>query len=289
MRILASPQWSFGRDRALLREFEEILTLFRLDIHYLQSNHDHNRTVSTFSGDAVAVFEAMERLCVAGLPRIDLQRHTGVFPRIGALDVAPFVALDDVSPQVLHRYIDQLSWTLADFYQVPVFLYERSERPRPEDYLARMRKGGFGALLGRTLNPDFGPQQAHPHLGVVVLGWRDPLLTLNINLSTEDAGVARALASQMRHLRSEGDERFLGVHGLAMALPSQEQSQLHLNLTLPDLTPVDPVVEWVRVEASRYGAVLAGVHLVGAIRSRDLSGATRVRIRPEQLVDVARS
>lgn len=286
MRILASPQWSFGRDRALLREFEEILTLFRLDIHYLQSNHDHNRTVSTFSGDAVAVFEAMERLCVAGLPRIDLQRHEG--GHIEGTDPGKnaSVALDDVTPQVLHRYIDQLSWTLADFYQVPVFLYERSERPRPEDDLARMRKGGFGMLLGRTLSPDFGPQQAHPHLGVVVLGWRDPVLILNIDLGTEDPGVARALASQMRQLRSEGDERFLGVNSLALPLPSQEQSQLHLNLTLPDLTPIDPVVEWVRAEASRYGAVLTGVHLVGAIRSRDLSGATRVRVRPEQLVDV---
>lgn len=284
MRILASPQWSFGRDRALLHEFEEILQLFRLDIHYLQSEHDHNRTVSTFSGDAVSVFEAMERLCVAALPRIDLQRHMGVFPRIGALDVAPFVPLGEVVPQVLHRYIDQLSWTLADFYQVPVFLYERSERLRAEDELARMRKGGFGTLLGRKLRPDFGPSQVHPHLGVVVLGWRDFVLTINIDLRTEDAGVARALASQMRQLRSEGDERFLGVHGLAMALPSQERSQLHLNLTLPDLTPADPIVDWARVEASRYGTVLQGAHLVGAMRKRDIAGATRLRFRAEQVV-----
>jgi glutamate formiminotransferase len=287
MRLLSVPQWSFGRDRALLREFSEILDLFRLTTHYLVSDSDHNRTVSAFSGDPVAVFEALERLCVAALPRIDLQRHSGTFPRIGALDVCPLIPLTDVPVVVLNRYIDQLAWTLADFYKLPVFLYEKSERNRPESELAQMRKGGFGALLERELHPDYGPNRAHPNLGILILGQRDFLLSFNINLKTEDLSVAQALSSHMRDLRTEGDERFLGARVLPLRVPSKEQTQLHVCLALPDLTPVDPIVEWVRIEASRHGTVIVSTHLVGAIRKSDLAGATRVPFRAEQVIELS--
>lgn len=284
MRLLAIPQWSFGRDRRLLTDFEEILKLFKLDIHDLTSDVDQNRTVSAYSGDPVAVFEASERLCVGAFARIDLQRQTGTFPRIGALDVLPFIPLGDIPSVVMHRYIDQLAWTLADFYKIPVFLYEKSERERSEDDLSGMRKRGFGALADAELVPDYGPAQVHPHLGVLVMGWRDFQLTINLNLKTEKSGVATALASRLRQLRTEGDERFLGVRVLPMARPSLGQCQLHLNITMPDLTPIDPMVEWARVEASHYGVVLADTVVVGVIRQRDLSGATRVSYRPEQVL-----
>lgn len=286
MRLLSVPQWSFGRDRALLREFADILDVFHLRVHYLVSDPDHNRTVSAFSGDASAVFEALERLCVAALPRIDLTRHTGVFPRIGALDVCPIVDLGESgeTPTMLARYIDQLAWTLADFYQLPVFLYERSERDRPEGELAELRRGGFGTLLDRELQPDYGPTRAHPNLGVLVMGQREFLLEVAVNLSTEDFGVVKALAAIMRELRSEGDERFLGVRVLAMPLPSRSQTQLHLTLTMPDAVGIDPIVDWVRVESSKHGAVLAGCRLIGVIRHRDRARATHVRFEPDQIL-----
>lgn len=287
MEILASPQWSFGRDRALLREFAEIIDLFGLHCHYLSAEPDHNRTFTAFSGDAVPVFEAMERLCVAEFPRIDLQRQAAGFPRLGALDVCPFVLLEEDSERsllVLNRFIDQFSWTLGDFYALPVFYCERSERGRPESELASMRRGGFGALLDRELRPDYGPAAANPSLGVTSIGRRDFFLTVNVNLRTEDIGVAKALTAKLREERSEGDERFLGVSALALRLPTKEQTQVHLTLALPDLTPVDAIVKWARKEASRHGALVGTTSFVGAVRPQDLDGGALARHRPEQVL-----
>lgn len=287
MEILASPQWSFGRDRVLVREFAEIIDLFGLRCHYLASEADYNRTFTTFSGDAVAIFEAMERLCVAAFPRIDVQRHAAGFPRLGALDVCPFVLLDpesEADPLVLSRFIDQFAWTLGDFYGLPVFYCEKSERGRPESELATLRRGGFGALLERDLQPDYGPPRANPALGVAFIGRRDFFLTANLNLRTEDIGVARALSASLREARADGDDRFLGVGSLALRLPTKEQTQLHLTLTLPDLTTLDPIVKWARTEVSRHGAVVGATTLVGAVRPSDLAGATLARYRPEQVL-----
>lgn len=287
MEILASPQWSFGRDRALVREFADIIDLFGLRCHYLHAEPDHNRTFTAFSGDAVPVFEAMERLCVAAFPRIDLQRHAAGFPRLGALDVCPFVLLEEDSERsvlVLNRFIDQFAWTLGDFYALPVFYCERSERGRPESALASMRRGGFGALLDKELRPDYGPPRASESLGVTFIGRRDFFLAANLNLRTEDVGVARALAAKMREDRAEGDERFLGVSALPLRLPTREQTQVHLTLSLPDLTPIDPIVKWARKEASRHGALLGATSFVGAVRVRDIEGSGLARHRPEQLL-----
>lgn len=287
MEVLAAPQWSFGRDRALLREFAEIIDLFGLRCHSLQSEPDLNRTFTSFSGDGVAVFEAMERLCVAAFPRIDLQRHAAGFPRLGALDVCPLVLLAEDSERsafVLNRFIDQFAWTLGDFYSLPVFYCERSERGRPESELASMRRGGFGALLERELKPDYGPSRANETLGVTFIGRRDFFLTAALNCRTEDIGVARALASRLREERAEGDERFLGVSALALRLPTKEQTQLHLTLAFPDLTPLDPIVKWARKEASRYGAVMGTTTFLGAVRPQDLEGGTLARHRPEQVL-----
>ncbi|MCX7800765.1 MAG: hypothetical protein N2109_10535 [Fimbriimonadales bacterium] len=285
MRLTTVPNWSFGRDRDLLRRMREAIESAGAAVHFAESDPDHNRTVTAFTHDAEALPGLLLRLCDLAFDRIDLNRHTGVHPRIGALDVCPFVPLPGQPMEPAIRASLEFAERLAERFDVPVFLYEKSERGRHEAELPALRKGGFGGLLGRALNPDFGPERAHPRLGVSVVGARDFLIAMNVDLDRPEPDVARDLAREIRRLRAEGDPRFLGVRALGFPLASRGLSQVSLNLTMPDLTPVDPIVAWVRVEAARRGVRTAGTELIGVIRKRDLPTAGTLRVRPQQVVD----
>jgi glutamate formiminotransferase len=311
MRVLTVPNWSFGRDRDLFNRFRDELEASEVTLHYLQSDVDHNRTVSAFSGDEPIVFAMLERLCDLAFDRIDLNHHVGVHPRIGALDVCPFLpvpetpsrlpAIPSTSPEggmqpqatitsaaghQLLADVETFSARLAARFDLPVFLYEKSERGRHEADLPSLRKGGFGGLLGRELNPDFGPSHVHPSLGVTVVGVREFLIAVNVNLASDDPTAAIAIAKEIRNLRAGGDHRFLGVRALGFALTSVGLSQVSMNLTLPDITHVDPVVEWVMSEAVSHGTRSANTELIGVIRRRDLSTATRLLVKDAQVVDL---
>ncbi|MFI5386808.1 MAG: hypothetical protein ACHQ50_11885 [Fimbriimonadales bacterium] len=325
MRVLTVPNWSFGRDGDLLNRFRETLEERGLSLHYLQGDVDHNRTVSAFSGEGEAVFGALERLCELAFDRIDLNHHVGVHPRIGALDVCPFLLMPELSitstsgqatpaastppspsspsspsspqpvtdslpqPVSIERLlagVEAFSAKIAGRFELPIFLYEKSERGRHEADLPSLRRGGFGGLIGRELNPDFGPSHAHPRLGVSVVGVRDFLIAANVNLAAEDPGIAKAIAAEVRNLRASGDLRFLGVRALGFSLSSRHLSQVSLNFTLPDITPVDPAVEWVMGESASRGSKFVGTELVGVIRRRDLPTATRLSVREAQIVDL---
>jgi len=217
MRVLTVPNWSFGRNKALLRRFEAILNRTDLRVHFLESDVDHNRTVSAFSGEEKPVQEALIELAAQAFDAIDLNHHLGVHPRIGALDVCPFVPIDGVKNELESAcaLVERCAARISGRWQVPVFLYEKSERGRHEADLPSLRRGGFGALLERTLHPDFGPSHAHPRLGVTVMGVRDFILAVNVDLKETDAQVSRRLAQAIRAMRTEGDPRFLGVRARA--------------------------------------------------------------------------
>jgi glutamate formiminotransferase len=288
MRVLATPQWSFGRNRLLLARFREALESRPVTIHACESDADHNRTTTALSGEIGAVLEAIWSIAELAFDAIDLNRHTGVHPRLGALDVLPLVGLSDqgivATEADLRPYVDEFAERLARTFQLPIFLFERSERGRPEHELIRLRRGGFGSLLGQTLRPDFGPGQVHPSLGITFIGVRDHQISANLNLSHDDGRACRSIADKVRMFRREGDVRFLGVRALGLILDSVELTQVALSLTLPDLTHVDPIAEFVTYEASCMGAVLHSAQLVGAIREQDVANAQRLRIRPEQIL-----
>lgn len=287
MRVLVVPNWSFGRDRDLLRKFHDQFPAPGLSLHFLEADIDHNRTVSAFSGDIDLVLSMLRKLCELALDRIDLNRHVGVHPRIGALDVCPFVALPewDVPFNLLDSRVQSFGEEIAEAYEVPVFMYERSEKGRHEADLPSLRKGGFGGLIGRELNPDYGPPLAHPRLGVTIMGVRDFLIAFNVNLATEELTVARELSKLIRMQRQEGDERFLGMRALGFPLYSRNMTQVSINATMPDVTTVDAVVECVEQECVRAGVKVAGRELIGVIRKRDLAGAQRLPIKAAQVVD----
>jgi glutamate formiminotransferase len=286
MRLLAVPNWSFGRNKHLLRLFQDALDDADVFVHYCQGDVDHNRTVTAFSGEPQAIETALHALCALAFDVIDLNRHVGVHPRIGALDVCPIVPLSKNQTDFYqaNALAERVAAGIAGRYGIPVFLYERSERGRHEADLPSLRRGGFGGLEGRILNPDFGPEFSHPLLGVTVVGVRDFLVAMNVDLGTEDIEVAKHLAKHVRELRREGDSRFLGVRALGFPLASRELVQLSMNITLPDLTPIDPIIEWVYDQASDARIRVASTELVGVIRDVDVAAATRLPIREQQII-----
>jgi len=265
MQLLTVPNWSFGRDRDLLRLFEDLLTGWGLTVHFLQSDLDHNRTVSAFSGDAEVVFERLERLAEAAFERIDLNRHTGVHPRIGALDVCPFIPLDSVR-YPLELKIEAFAGRLAERFGLPVYLYEKSEKGKHAKDLPHLRKDGFGGLLMKTLDPDFGPSKAHRFLGATVMGHREFLIAMNVDFRSTEVSFVKRLARSIREERDAGHPKFAGVRALGFPLASKNQVQLSLNLTSPDLTYPDAVIEFALDAARRAGIPHARNELIGVIR-----------------------
>jgi glutamate formiminotransferase len=284
MTLLTVPNWSFGRNRDLSQKFGIILGNPDINVHYFQGDADHNRTVTAFSGPVDEVEATLLSLCDVAFDAIDLNRHNGVHPRIGALDVCPFIARRGESDQAV-LFVEGFAEKLANRYGLPVFLYEKSEHGRHESDLPALRKGGFGGMLGKELHPDYGPTHAHPRLGATVLGVRDFLIALNVNLRTEDLQLARTIAKEMRSLRTEGDPRFLGVRALGLLLASKSQVQISMNLTLPDLVQIDSIVEWVQARAKKEKVPVAGTELIGVIRRKDMESATWLSVAPEQVLE----
>jgi glutamate formiminotransferase len=286
--ILAVPNWSFGRSKELLRKGQEVLDSRPVQVHFCSSDVDHNRTVTAFSADTMDVVAgALFDLCEVFMEGIDLTRHSGVHPRIGALDVCPFIPHEIANMQGLIDEVDGIAEKFATAYGVPTFLYEKSEKGRHEADLPALRKGGFGGLLGKDLKPDFGPCQAHSRWGATVMGVRGFLVALNVNFPSTALANANSIASEIRRLRTDGDPRFLGVRALGLPLASQESVQVSMNITLPDVTPLDPIVEYVQDRGLDLGLGRGVTELIGVIREKDLEHASRILYRPEQVVEGA--
>lgn len=250
--VLAVPNWS-GIDLPWPG-------LSGVSVHYARGDVDHERTVTAYSGTQAAVSDATLALAAAWLPKIDLRVQHGVHPRIGALDVCPFVGEVDVPP-IAERFWRE--------FGVPVILYEQSAGGRT---LPDVRHGLYP--------PDFG-STPHPHWGMTVMGQRPFLIALNLNLPTTDLMVARYVARAIRVQREAGNPMFAGVRALGFRLESRHMTQVSMNLTQPDDSPIDPILDWIEREARMAGEP----ELIGVIRSRDLAGATRLAIDPNQITD----
>ena len=276
MNVLTVPNWSFGRDPDLLERFGEILAEADVRVHYLQSDPDHNRTVSAFSGEPGAVSGALMRLGQVAFARLDMLRHHGVHPFLGALDVCPFIFPE---PPVDDGFVVDFAAQLAHQYEIPVFLYEKSERGRHAPSLPELRRGGFDALIDSEFDPDFGPGRANARLGASIVGTRDFLIAMNVNLPTTEVSVAKQIAREVRLARDSGEVGFAGVRSLGFALPSRSQVQVSFNLTRPDETRPDDLVRFVTERTP-----IAETELIGVIRQRDLPGSTLFSVEPAQIV-----
>ena len=245
------------------------------------SDVDHNRSVLTFLGEGEALVVAMTALVGAALDAIDLRKHAGAHPRLGAVDVIPFVPVRGATTADCVALAKTLGRTLADRYGLPVYLYEDAASRPDRQNLANIRKGEFEGLAKKmedpAWKPDFGPSAPHPSGGAVVVGARAPLIAYNITLATADLAVADRIAKAIRHL--SGGYRF--VKAMGVKLEARGQVQVSINMTNFEKTPLHRVFETVRSEAERQGVAVVGSEIVGLVPQAALLAAAAHYLRLE--------
>ena len=283
------PNFSEGRDVTVVaRITEAVASVPGAAVLDQTSDWDHNRSVITFAGEPEAVSEAAFRAIERAVELIDLSRHRGVHPRIGAADVVPLVPVAGVTLESCAQLAARLGERVWRELHVPVYLYEAAAR-RPERVnLANIRRGRFEDLREEVQRnperrPDFGEAALDPTAGACVIGARKFLIAFNFNLDTADVEVARQIARRIR--ASSGG--LPGVKALGLFLESRRQAQVSTNLTDFEVTPLGAVVEAVRAEAKRCGVRIASNELIGLIPRAALltAGDGELGIRPEQILE----
>lgn len=277
------PNFSEGRDAgkvdAIVAAVASVPGIVILD---RELDPDHNRSVLTFAGPKEAVAEAAIRGVERAVALIDLNRHSGVHPRIGAADVVPFVPIQGVTLDDCVRIAEHVGEELWKRLSVPVYLYEAAARRPDRVNLENIRRGQFEGLRDEVRanpdrRPDFGEAELHPTAGATAVGARKFLIACNINLNTPDIEIAKRIAKAIRF--SSGGFRYVKAMGVPLA--SRGLAQVSMNLTDFEQTPLHRVFEAVRTEARRYGASIVGSEIVGLIPKRALEMAAEWFLRAE--------
>jgi glutamate formiminotransferase len=234
------------------------------------SDASHNRSVFTLAGDAAALEAATLALFAVATDAIDLRQHQGEHPRLGAVDVVPFVPIDGVTMADCVALARRVGAAVADRFGVPIYLYEEASANPARKNLEDIRRGEFEGLAAKMTSPgwapDFGPATPHASAGASVVGARMPLIAYNINLNTDRMDVARKIAAAIRH--SSGGLRF--VKAMGVKLEDRNLAQVSMNLTNYEKTPIFRVFEMVKREAARYGVGILESEVVGLVPSAAL-------------------
>jgi glutamate formiminotransferase len=238
------------------------------------SDPDHNRSVLTLAGEAEGLQAALLALYETALAEIDLRRHQGVHPRVGAVDVVPFVPLGETAMAAAVAAAERLGGDVARRFGLPVYLYERAARRPGRASLADIRRGGFEGFAARIADPDwapdFGPPRVHPTAGVTVIGARFFLIAFNVVLATPDVAVARAVARKVR----EAGGGLPAVRAMGVHLSSRGLTQVSMNLTDYRRTSLPAALERVRLEAEALGASIVESEIIGLVPAEAVRGVT---------------
>ena len=247
----------------------------------VQSDKDHNRSVITLAGDEQSLPSALLRLFEVAVERIDVRSHRGEHPRLGAVDVVPFIPIEGATMAECVALARQLGQAVAERFQLPVYLYEEAATAPHRRNLEDVRRGQFEGLAEKMRDPqwkpDFGPAAPHPSAGATVIGARMPLIAYNINLGTSDLEVAKRIAKAIRH--SSGG--FRHVKAMGVMLEERKLAQVSINMTDFKKTPLHRVFETVRSEAERYGVSVVGSEIVGLVPAEALMHAADHFLRLE--------
>jgi glutamate formiminotransferase len=274
MLIECIPNVSEGRRPDVVTTFADaIRAVPGVRLLDFSADPSHNRSVFTLVGDEAGVEAAVLALFERAVAAIDLRTHKGEHPRLGAVDVVPFVPIEGVTMAECVALAKRVGAIVADRFHVPVFLYEEASANAARKNLEDIRRGEFEGLAAKMSAkewaPDFGPAVPHASAGATVIGARMPLIAYNINLATDRLDVAKKIAAAIRH--SSGGFRFVKAAGFA--LENRGLVQVSMNLTNYEKTPIFRVFEVVKREAARYGVQVLESEIVGLIPSAALHAA----------------
>jgi glutamate formiminotransferase len=254
------------------------------------SDRAHNRSVLTMAGEAAPLKDAVLALFEAATATIDLRSHSGEHPRLGAVDVVPFVPIEDVTMDECVELAKATGAEVARRFDIPVYLYEEASRNPARKNLEDIRRGEFEGLAAKMSMPgwapDYGPPTPHPRAGAAVIGARMPLIAYNINLATDRLDVAKKIAAAIR--QSSGGFRF--VKAMGVALEERGLVQVSMNLTNYERTPISRVFEAVKREAARYGVHVLESEIVGLVPSAAMVDTAQyylqlANFRPDQVLE----
>lgn len=264
------PNFSEGRDQA---KIDAIISVMRAvpGVYVLdrESDADHNRSVVTLAGEPEAVAEAALRGVGKAAELIDLTKHSGAHPRMGATDVVPFIPVEGVSIEDCVALAKKVGREIWERYKIPVYFYEAAAQRPERANLESIRKGQFEGLLAEVPKnpdraPDIGNGALHPTAGATVVGARKFLVAYNINLNTPDIEIAKKIGKNIRF--SNGGLRY--VKAMGVDLRARKLAQVSINMTDFEQTPLHRVFEMVKREAERYGVAIVGSEIVGLIPKR---------------------
>ena len=249
------------------------------------SDASHNRSVLTLAGEAPSLKAGILALFAAAVDAIDLRKHQGEHPRIGAVDVIPFIPIEGVTMSDCVALAKDVGRAVAEQFAVPVFLYEEASDNPARKNLEDIRRGQFEGLATKMMQsewaPDFGPAAPHPSAGASVIGARMPLIAYNINLDTDRLEVAKKIASAIR--QSSGGLRY--VKAMGVKLDDRNLAQVSINLTNFEKTPIFRVFEMVKREAARYGVSILESEIVGLVPAAALVSAAEFYLQLERFTD----
>lgn len=234
------------------------------------SDHDHNRSVITYVGDLAGVQEASFRLMQEAVRLINMEEHQGAHPRIGAVDVIPFIPIEGITMKECVVGATALAERINNELQVPTYLYGEAATKVVRKNLSNIRKGNYEGLKEsiqeEERHPDFGKPEMHKTAGATVVGARMPLVAFNVNLGTDKKEIADEIARNVR----ERNGGFKNVKGMGVVLEERGQVQVSMNLENYQATPIFRVLEAIRREAARYGVPVVGTELIGLVPQQAL-------------------
>jgi glutamate formiminotransferase / 5-formyltetrahydrofolate cyclo-ligase len=260
------PNFSEGRNKEII---EKIMDTLRgkdgIKLLDYSSDSDHNRTVVTFIGEPEAVENAIINMASVVYENIDMTVHEGGHPRMGALDVVPFVPVSGVSMEECIELANRAGKQIAESFNVPVYLYEDAAKCADRQNLANVRKGQYEGFFEKIKNdgwkPDYGPSEVNVKGGCTAVGARVPLVAFNVNLGTDNIEIANSIAKVVRHIG--GGLRF--VKAMGVKIEDRNITQVSMNLVSYEKTAVYRAFEMVKMEAKRYGVPVIGSEVVGLV------------------------
>ena len=266
MKILQCiPNFSEGRDPGFLSALQDVLNGFPVKVLDLSMDADHNRADCTFLGEPEAVEACATAVCARAVELIDMRKHTGAHPRMGAVDVVPFVPIRGLTMDATVEIARRFGKTFAEQHGIPVFFYEEARTSEARRNLADIRRGEYEGMAEKLRDPawtvDAGPQALNERSGVTAVGARLPLIAFNVNLQTNELEVAKRIADAVRH--SKGGLR--SVKAMGLSLEDRGIVQVSMNLVDYRQTPIHRAVELIRAEAARYGVLVKECELIGMV------------------------
>ncbi|MDT2739928.1 glutamate formimidoyltransferase [Enterococcus canintestini] len=277
------PNFSEGRNQTIIESLVKIAKNVKgVTLLDYSSDSSHNRSVFTLVGDEDGIQEVAFQLVKYASENIDMTKHHGEHPRMGATDVVPFVPIKDATMTECIAISKNVAKRINDELQIPIFLYEDSATTPERKNLAKVRKGQFEKMPEKLLEeqwaPDFGERKIHPTAGVTAVGARMPLVAFNVNLDTDNIEIANKIAKIVRG--SSGGWKY--CKGIGVMLEGRNIAQVSMNMVNFEGTPLYRAFETIRFEAKRYGVSIIGSEVIGLTPAKALIDCAEYYLQIEE-------